>query len=132
MTLGKSLTINSEINKNLNIIIRTVTGEMRVSEINKEFDKSLTHPDFKKNMSVIWDMTKADVRAASTNEVLGIIAHIGNNVADRGEGYKIAIVVSSGMSSVMSKMFETYGEKLPISIRLFNLSEDAVEWMGED
>ena len=104
---------------------------MRASEINEEFDKTLAYPDFKKNMNVIWDMTKANVRAASTDEVLDIVAHIGDNIANRGAGYKIAIVASSEMSFIMSKMFETYGEKLPVSIHVFNVLEDAIKWMGE-
>ena len=126
------MTIKSEIDNSLNTIIRTVTGEMRAAEIYSEFDKSLTHPDFRKNMNVVWDMTNADVRAASTNEVLDVVAHIGNNIANRGESYKIAIVASTEMSFVMSKMFETYGEQLPVSIHVFNALEDALTWIGEE
>lgn len=126
------MTINSIINKDSNSIIRTVTGEMIASEVKEEFDKSLTHPDFKKNMNVVWDMLNADVRAASTNEMLDVIAHIGSSIPSRGEGYKIAIAASSEMSLVMSRMFETYGMELPISIQIFNALEDALEWIEKE
>lgn len=127
----KILTIKSEINKNLNVIIRTVSGEMRVPDVKGELDKSLVHPDFKKNMNAIWDITKADLRAASTSEVLDVIAYISENIPKRGEGYKIAVVASSEMSLVTAKMFDTYTDKSLVDIHAFNVLDDALKWIEE-
>ena len=126
------MTINSKINKDSNTIIRTVTGEVRASEVKEEFDKSLSHPNFKKNMNVVWDLINADVRAASTNEILDVIAHIGSSISSRGEGYKIALAASSEMSLIMSRMFETYSMELPVSIQIFNTLEDALKWIVKE
>ena len=44
------MSIISKTDQNLNTIIRSVTGELTITDVKKAFDESLAHPDFKTNI----------------------------------------------------------------------------------
>ena len=48
------------IDKKIRLTIRTVTGELTFEEIKSSYEALLKHPDFQKDMHVIWDVRNAD------------------------------------------------------------------------
>lgn len=55
------MSIDSQIDPELNVIVRIVTGEVAVSDVISAFDESLTRAQFKKDMNVIWNLNDAEV-----------------------------------------------------------------------
>ena len=121
--------IKSKINKEQNVIIRTVIGELVGSDMTVAFEYSLLDPDFKKNMHVIWDLTEADISKASTDQIMNVVQFIGNNIDDRGADYKIALVAPVDISFGISRMLGSYGGDLPISIHIVRTLGDAYSWI---
>ena len=81
--------INSKINQDLNTIVRTVTGELTIADIKDAFTESLSHPDFKTNMHVIWDLTEADFSNISVDQIVNVVEYILSNIDNRGSDYYI-------------------------------------------
>ena len=123
------MSINSKINQELNTIIRTVTGELTIADVKDAFTESLSHPDFKINMHVIWDLTEADVSKTSMDQLIDIVKYIRNNIDNRGADYKIIIVAPIDISFGMSRMFEGFGNDLTQSIHVLRELDEAYKWI---
>ena len=117
--------INSVINKDLNVIIRTVKGELTGVDMTSAFTESLSDSDFNKNMHVIWDLTEADISKVSADQLIEIVMYIHDNIGDRGADYKIIIVAPIDIIIGKSRIFEGYGTDLPISIHILRELQDA-------
>ena len=116
--------ISIEINQDLNTIIRTVTDGLTSTDIKATFAESISHPDFKINMHVIWDLTAADPSKLSAEQLMDVVNYIKNNIDERGADYKIILVAPLDLSFGVSRMFESYGDSLPTSIHVLrNLDE---------
>jgi hypothetical protein len=124
------MTINSEINTDLNIIIRTVIGKLEGADITSAFSESLSHPDFKINMHVIWDLTKADISNASAEQIIQVVEYIGNAIEDRGADYKLVIVAPVDLSFGISRIFGSYGYNFPVSIHIVRNMDEAYDLIG--
>lgn len=120
----------SRIDKTHNTIIRTVTGGLTVSDIAHAFSESLSDPDFRKDMHVVWDLSEADVSQISSKQLVEAVEYIGAHTGSRGADYKIAIVASKDINFAVSRMFEGYGSSLPVSINVFRSREDALAWIA--
>ena len=122
--------VNSKVNTELNIIVRTVTGELASDDVSQAISESLLDPDFKENMHVIWDLTQADVNKISTEQLLYVVEYIRSKIDSRGANYKIAIVAEMDLSYGISKMFEGYGGDLPVSIHVYRNIDEAYQWIA--
>lgn len=117
--------INSEVNKDLNVITRTVTGELTGVDMTGAFTESLSDSDFIKNMHVIWDLTKADVSKTSADQLMNVVQYIGDNIDDRGANYKLVVVAPIDISFGISRMFGSYGGDLSVSIHTVRQLDEA-------
>ena len=93
------------------------------------FDESLLHPDFKANMHVIWDLSVADVGEVSADQLMEIVEYIRSNIDERGADYKIVLVAPVDLSFGISRMFESYGNDLPVSIHIHRNIDEAFNWI---
>ena len=121
------MSISNKISKEKNVIVRTVVGELIGADMTSAFNKSISHPDFKKNMHVIWDLTKADISEASIDQIMNVVRYIADNIDDRGEDYKIIVVAPIDISFGISRMFGSYGGQLPVSIHIVRILDEAFE-----
>lgn len=60
---------------------------------------------------------------------LEIIKLIGKNTTLRGSNYKIAIVAQKNLTFGVARVLESYGYKLPQSIRVLKCMDDAYDWI---
>lgn len=126
------MTVASRIDKQSNTIIRTVTGALTVADLVAAFEASLSDPDFKKDMHVIWDLSEADISQIPSAKLLDAVEYIGAHADTRGTAYRIAIVAPADINFAVSRMFEGYGSgMLPLAINVFRNRERAFEWIAE-
>lgn len=123
------MSIETKINTELNTIIRSVVGELTLDDVTQAFTDSLSRPDFKENMHVIWDITEGDLKKLSANHLITIVEHIRNNINSRGATYKISIVAPEDFNFGISRMFEAYGNDLPVSINIHRNINEAFDWI---
>lgn len=67
------------VDSKINVIIRTVVGELTVLDVIEAHDASLSYPGFKIGMHSIWDLRNADVSKWNENEFIKLANHIRNN-----------------------------------------------------
>jgi len=123
------MSIDSQIDPELNVIVRIVTGEVAVSDVISAFYESLTRAEFKKDMNVIWNLNDAEVNDWKEEKFIEIIKLVGKNTTARGSNYKIAIVAQKILTFGVARMLESYGYKLPQSIRVLKCMDDAYDWI---
>ena len=121
--------VETIIDTSRNIIIRTATGLLTLEEAQQAFVSLLSHPDFKQDMHVIWDMNEADISHLTSDQFMTMIEFIQHHTDSRGDNYKIALIASSDLTYGMSRMFESHGYKLPVSIRVFRELAQAYSWI---
>ena len=125
------MSIDSRVNQKSNTIIRTVTGKLTVADIKQAFADSLSHPDFKTNMHVIWDFNQADGSKLSTEQLIEVVEYIRSNSDIRGADYKIILVAPVDLSFGLSRIFEGYGNNLPESIHVVRNITEAYRWIED-
>lgn len=126
------MSIDTKINPAVNTIVRTVKGGLTTDDVKQAFTESLSHPDFKINMDVIWDFSQADLSQSSAEKIMEVVDFIRENIDVRGGSYKIALVAPIDLSFGISRMVETYGSELPVSIHALRTMDEACKWISND
>ncbi len=126
------MAINNQIDSENNLIVRTILGELTMSDILDAINDSLADEEFSKDMHVIWNFNDADVSNQTTDDILEIIGHIKNSMDKRGSHYKIALVAPEDLSFGISRIFAGYGSELPLSIGVHRTIDDAYKWIKSD
>ena len=121
--------INSQINADLNTIIRTVTGKLTSTDVKEAISESLLHADFKKSMHVIWDLTAADTSKSSLDQLMDIVEYIRENFNVRGADYKIILVAPTDVNFSISRMFQCCGSELLTSIHVVKDLNEAYRYI---
>lgn len=126
------MSLKYQVDPEVNAIIRTVNGELSVSDVIKAHDASLSYSGFKKGMHVIWDLRNADVSKWNQDDFIKLANHIRNNIDKRGDEYKLILVASEDLGFGLSRMFEGYGCKLPLSIEVLRSMDAAYESINNE
>ena len=121
--------VETVIDKKIGLMIRTVTGELIFEEIKAAFETSLTHPDFQKDMHVIWDLQNADASKLYQQDVIRIARYFESQIKKRMD-YKAAIVVSRDLEYGLSRMYQVAVADLPAKVGIFRRLEDAKKWVA--
>jgi hypothetical protein len=122
--------INTTINTDAKTITRRVSGKLSVADIKTAMQDIQHHPEFKKGMHAIWDLSQADVRDISSHDIKDLIREIQKAIDLRGSDFKIAIIAPEDLSYGLSKVFEGYGMELPIFIRVMRSHDEANAWIN--
>ena len=122
--------VNSEILSEMHTVLRTVSGKLNPADIKNAVAETLKNPGFEKGMHAIWDLSDANIRDINTDELLEVVEYIQKNGEQRGKNYKIAIVASGDLAFGLSRMFEGYGNELPLSIHVHKTLNAAYEWIN--
>lgn len=122
--------VNTVVDKKAAVMIHTVTGEITFEEIKSSYAASLTHPDFQKDMNVIWDVRDADASKFDSQDVIRIARYFETQLKNRAE-YKVAVIVSRDLEYGLSRTYQVAAADLPAKIGIFINLEDAKKWVME-
>lgn len=125
---GDVMPVETVIDKKIGVMIRTVTGELTFEDIKSAFESSLSHPDFHKDMHVIWDLQNADASKIYQQDVIRIARYFESQLKKRVD-YKAAIVVSRDLEYGLSRMYQVAVADLPAKIGIFKRLGDAKNWV---
>jgi hypothetical protein len=120
--------VNTVVDKNAAIMIHTVTGNLTFEGIKSSYAESVTHPDFQKDMKVIWDIRDADASNFDTHDVIRIARYFETQLKNRTK-YKVAVIVSRDLEYGLSRTYQVAAADLPPQIEIFNNLEDAKNWL---
>ena len=120
--------IETVIEKDKGVIIRTVAGEIIFEDIKASFEESLKHPDYEKKSPVLWDFRHADLVKINDEDLLKISGYYDNQMEIHA-GFKGAFVVSDNFELGLLELYKVYAAYLPVDIEIFRNYEDAMEWV---
>ena len=81
--------------------------------------------------NMLWDFSEASLAPVSTEDILKIVEFSVRNVESR-ELSKVAIVAPRNLEYGVSRMFQSYGGKLPFDVSIFRAMDEALAWLGKD
>ena len=122
--------VKTVIDKKTGVMIRTVTGEITFEEIKSSYELSVTHPDFQKDMNVIWDVRDADASKFDSQNVIRLARYFETQLKDRAD-YKVGVIVSRDLEFGLSRTYQVAAADLPAKIEIFINLEDAKKWVME-
>ena len=124
--------ISTEINKEKNIRYHIVSGAIDVNELIKYLKGIYDASDFNSEMSVFWNLQKADSSAVSSKDVDILSEYVGRQWGKGGKS-KAALVVSNDLDYGMSRMYQIMMEGPTHSkIQVFRDINEAEEWLKEE
>jgi hypothetical protein len=124
--------VNTVVDKKASVMIHSVTGEMTFDEIKSSYEAILLHPDFQREMHVIWDIRDADASKFDRQDVIRLARYFETQLKNRAE-YKVAVIVSSDLEYDLSKIYQVAAADLPAKIGIFINLEEAKKWVtGSD
>ena len=88
--------VNTEVDKKAALMIHTVTGNITFEGIKSSYATSITHPDFRKDMNVIWDIRDADASNFGSHDVIKMARYFETKLKKRAKN-KVAVIVSRYM-----------------------------------
>ena len=118
-----------KIYRDKNLAYIRITGFVIPETILNAFDKTVSHPQYRKGMGRLWDFTEADPSSLETEAITGIREYslkFPSGIND----VKVAIVSAKDLGFGLARMFEiTTRAKTPISV--FRTVEEAEDWLLE-
>ena len=126
------MVVNTVVDKKTTVMIHTVTGKITFEGIKSSYAASVTHPDFQKDMNVIWDIRDADASEFDSHDVIRIARYFETQLKNRAK-YKVAVIVSRDLEYDLSRTYQVASVDLPPKIEIFISLEDAKKWLtGSD
>lgn len=126
---GTAMTVKTCILPEKNILLRTITGHITLSEIKESINHSMADPKFAKNMDVIWDIKNATVDRFGPDEIYDVVEFLQQKSAQRGECYRIAFIADKELAYGIARMFMGYSGELPLTVTIHRSMEEALHWL---
>lgn len=124
------MTSSTHVDRERQLIIHRLSGPVSLTAATKTYGAALDAEGFRKGMSVIWDLRRADLTPAGSFETISALAeHVREGVARRGRDYRTALVVSRDVDFGLSRMLIALFSDIPLNIRVFRSMDRAGEWV---
>ncbi len=125
--------ISSSFDSVRNVVVMKISGSISVAELVAEYDTIFNHPDFQTNMHAIWDLSGLNLTQIPLGDVRQLPGELRKYMDRRGDHYKAAIVVGSGVDYQLLRLYVTILRLIGtnMKLRLHRSLEDAYQWIGE-
>ena len=120
--------IDSLIDKNTGILIRTVTREIHFEEIRSSFEESLKLSNYAILYPVLWDIRNANLLKINERDFIKISDYYESHLENRTI-LKAALVVADDFEFGLFNLFELYTTNLPTEIQVFKSFDGAKKWL---
>jgi len=113
-----------------NLVVHVITESFRMTDIEPAWKAMLADPQFEAGMNVLWDFSKGTHAIEfSTSDIQNIVTMTAGHIKQRGARYRLALLATQDLFFGLSKMFEAYGDEIPIEIHVFRSMEEALDWL---
>ncbi len=116
------------IDADLNLITVTATGTLHYDDVTAAFIERVSDPAYRPGMNILLDGRDAvfEFTGADTRR---LVAFFESRRAERGTGFRFALVSGLDVTFGMGRMFEAHAHKLPEDIMVFRDFEEARRWV---
>lgn len=123
------MAIDRYIDPESGLVVFTVTGSGKVTDMIKALEELFIAPGYRKNADIMWDFSQWREEPPEARELRELVNFIDRNREKRGAGYRVCIVVSRDLDYGLARMFEAYAENLPFTLRIFRKRSQAESWL---
>lgn len=124
------MSVETIIDTDNNLVTHTVIKGFGIADIEPAWLAMLSSPDFKSGMNVLWDFRlAAHTDMFSNSDIQEIASMTARHIQLRGTDYKLVLLASRDLYFGFSKMFEAYGNQIPIEIHVFRVMDEALDWL---
>lgn len=124
-------TITTRIDKEMNLIVHVVKGELRITDVIRKITFTMSDPDFVCGMDVIWDVSDATMTHVTVKDMFILVNFMAKNILKRGSGFKLAIIANTDLEFGLAKMYTGYGKFLPFMKNVFRTFHEGLVWIQE-
>ena len=108
------------------------SGLIVFDEIRAAFQSIFDNPRFTPGINALWDLRQASI-GVRMQEIPGLLEMINSRQGDRGQDYRVAILVSASPDFGLSTLFEMSTHAMPFAVRVFRSHTQATRWLaGEE
>lgn len=104
-------------------------GRLRRDELIESLHRMVEDPAFEPAMPQLFDLRDVIDVDASSDEIRDIVERAAD-LAPRIGAEKLALVAGAPVIYGLSRMYEVYAEKLPVTVKTFYDYDEAVRWLG--
>ena len=122
--------VETRIDPQEKLIHYKATGEINVVDMIAAFESVFGHPDFKPGMNALCDAKYATFEDMALHDVQDLAARIATRGKDRGQGYRVALLVRGNTEFGISSLFEMQTAQLPFEVQVFRNTKEAKTWLG--
>ena len=105
------------------------SGTLVLEEVERAFNEMFDHPSFRPGINALWDIRHATI-GLYAQQIPDILRMIRARQADRGTGYRVAILVSGSPDFGLSTLFEMSAHSMPFEVRVFRSHTQASQWLA--
>lgn len=106
----------------------TVVGEVSNHEALDIYDRFIADTRFKKGMHLLCDLRQAELKT-KLELVQELIDHVAASRVQRGEDYRVAILVSYAFQESMSRLYAAQARAQPFECLVFKSRATALQWL---
>ena len=129
--MAGEMNVARSIDEASGLVSFTVKGTVTYEGIVRALSDMMDDPRFRKAASNLWDFREASSGALSGNEIERFAVFVDRSRERRGEGYKVAFVVSGDAEFGLARMYEGHAERLPFKIMVFRDLDAASRWIRD-
>lgn len=124
--------VKTVIDTERNIVLHSIEGSFGLEDIEPAWRTMLVDPEFHAGMNVLWNFGQGIQSSQfSTDDMRRIVTMTAAHIKQRGADYKLALLAPLDLYFGLSRMFEAYGDEIPIQIHAFRSMDEALDWLNE-
>lgn len=114
----------------IDAVLFEFVGEFTLGEYFDGMEAFLGSDVFRPGINTLWDFRQVSVDSV-TPGILRSVAQYNQTLApNRGETWKVALVVSAEVAFGLSRMFSAYVDSAPNDVQVFRSMDDAEAWLS--
>jgi hypothetical protein len=103
-------------------------GVIVLDEVRAAFERMFDDPGFAPGINALWDLRNASI-GVRMQEIPDLLQMVTQRQRDRGQGYRVAILVSRSPDFGLSTLFEMRAQSMPFEVRVFRSRTQASRWL---
>ena len=123
------MAVDRHINSESGLVTLTATGRLDLNVMRMAIDEMIRDPDFRPGIDIIWDLRNADASSATVLEMRQLAEFVNVRQKERGEHYKVAVVVKRELDYGIAKIYVAIADRLPLQFKVFRSIDDAHQWI---
>lgn len=121
--------VTTRINLDTATVNFACSGKIVLEEVERAFQAMFEDPDFRPGIHALWDLRNASI-GLYAQQIPDILRMVRERQAERGSGYRVAILVAGSPDFGLSTLFEMSAHSMPFEVRVFRSLTQATQWLA--